>query len=385
MGTASATRQHAAHLDMLRGTAALLVLFSHLRTFLIVDFGSATKGYGLPEFAFYFLTGLGQQAVMVFFVLSGLFIYGAIERATVRGTWSWLGYGVDRLSRLWVVLIPALLFTFFWDSLGQVFSSSRFYQGELFDSFHNGLDGIPVAHDWFTLAGNLAFLNTIAVESYGSSSQLWSLANEAWYYLLFPLWLFGVLRRSPVMLGAAAAIILVLPFHIQFLFPVWLFGAALHEFHRRGWGNRLAASKWFLWGTAWLFAGVLVASRMHLLPFLVNEYAVGLSAAALIYALLHAPSPKGGFYRRLASWLSRISYTLYLSHLAFLIALLSIALDGRRLPLTATSFAIFLGVIVLALVYAGLLYHLFERHTGLIRKRLHCLLERGLVAQGGAG
>ena len=364
---------HVAHLDMLRGAAALVVLVTHLRGFLLVDFHQTVGEIGPLGSAFYFLTGLGQQAVMLFFVLSGLFIYGAIQRAEARGAWSWGGYAVDRLSRLWVVLIPALLLTLFWDSVGRSLSSAVLYRND-----EGGL--LPL--DPITLAGNLLFLNTVVVESYGSSLQLWSLANEFWYYLLFPLWLFGLARRNPLMLVAAAALTFTLPFEIRFLFPVWLMGAALHELHRRGWGRRWAASRPFLWGSALLFLVVLALSRFHLFPLMVKEYAVGLSASAMIYALLHAESPTRERYRRFAGWLSGISYTLYLSHLALIVALASILLEGQRLPLTVGSFAAFVALLLLCLAYAHLLHHLFERHTGRVRRWLRSRLNRPSGREG---
>jgi peptidoglycan/LPS O-acetylase OafA/YrhL len=38
-----------------------------------------------------------------------------------------------------------------------------------------------------TFVGNLAFLQTIAVPIFGTNGPMWSLANEFWYYLIFPL------------------------------------------------------------------------------------------------------------------------------------------------------------------------------------------------------
>jgi len=44
------------------------------------------------------------------------------------------------------------------------------------------------------LPANVFFLQTITVPVYGSNSPLWSLANEFWYYLLFPLLLLAPQR-----------------------------------------------------------------------------------------------------------------------------------------------------------------------------------------------
>jgi hypothetical protein len=60
-------------LDLARWLAALLVEGGHLRSFVFVDANSAGNVSVLWK-PFYYLTGLGHEAVMVFFVLSGFLI-----------------------------------------------------------------------------------------------------------------------------------------------------------------------------------------------------------------------------------------------------------------------------------------------------------------------
>src|SRR5690606_22296787 len=69
---------------------------------------------GIGAQLLYLLNLLGSPAVVVFFVLSGLFISRSIYRSTLlQGRpWEWSHYLNARLSRLWLVLIPALLVTF---------------------------------------------------------------------------------------------------------------------------------------------------------------------------------------------------------------------------------------------------------------------------------
>jgi peptidoglycan/LPS O-acetylase OafA/YrhL len=56
--------------------------------------------------------------VIVFFVLSGFLVGGSVIKAHRQGQWRWTGYLSRRLSRLWIVIVPALLLTLFWDSIG---------------------------------------------------------------------------------------------------------------------------------------------------------------------------------------------------------------------------------------------------------------------------
>src|SRR4051794_24434433 len=76
------------HLDMVRGVAALAVFFGHARNLFLVDYGEM-ENKGILSSALYFLTGLGHESVMVFFVLSGYFISASILRDLRKGSWSW--------------------------------------------------------------------------------------------------------------------------------------------------------------------------------------------------------------------------------------------------------------------------------------------------------
>jgi len=116
------------YLDLARGVAALLVALSHLRGFVFVDF-HAVDHPGLVWSGFYFVTGFGHQAVMVFFVMSGFLVGGTVVSRAETGQWSWIDYAITRMTRLWIVLLPALLLTALWDNLGIAITGSSFYNG----------------------------------------------------------------------------------------------------------------------------------------------------------------------------------------------------------------------------------------------------------------
>jgi peptidoglycan/LPS O-acetylase OafA/YrhL len=82
-------------LDLFRGLAAMLVLINHLRSLLLKDYTN-TDGY-FRSF-FYFITGFGHQAVVVFFVLSGFFITKTIQESFSKKIWTFKMYFVNRLS-----------------------------------------------------------------------------------------------------------------------------------------------------------------------------------------------------------------------------------------------------------------------------------------------
>lgn len=104
-------------LDLIRAVAACAAMIGHLRTLFFVDFGHLSHR-SWPLEALYFFAGFGHQAVIVFFVLSGFLISSTVIRSHVLGKWSWRDYAINRATRLYVVLVPGLLFGFFWDRMG---------------------------------------------------------------------------------------------------------------------------------------------------------------------------------------------------------------------------------------------------------------------------
>src|SRR5438270_328357 len=166
---------------------------------------------------------------MIFFVLSGFLITLSILRAIVRHRWSVGWYLSQRLTRLWVVLIPALLLGAVWDQAGiHLFGVARVYDHP---SLYGDVLGysIPARSNPITFLGNLTFLQRIVTPTFGSNGPLWSLSFEFWYYLIFPCLLFvlltRVLRLRIVFLVMAVAMIIFIGPEVVDL-PVWLMGAA---------------------------------------------------------------------------------------------------------------------------------------------------------------
>src|ERR1700730_8875836 len=98
------------HLDMARGLAALAVLFGHLRSFVFPSYHEL-KTHSFVDPIVWAATSFGHEAVMFFFVLSGFFITRSLVVDTQVRRFSWTAYIIKRLTRLWIVLIPALLLT----------------------------------------------------------------------------------------------------------------------------------------------------------------------------------------------------------------------------------------------------------------------------------
>jgi peptidoglycan/LPS O-acetylase OafA/YrhL len=168
---------HSLLISLLRGMAALQVAAAHLRA----EFMPSLRSLEQPAQWYQglaFFTGFAHQAVVVFFLISGWLVGGSLLNKRTEPDAIKL-YAIDRITRLWTVLIPTFLLIL---ALGILTG----------DIDPRRVDFSPDnPYSVTALAGNLAALQTVSVPQFGGNYPLWSLANEGWYYLLFPLLLSG--------------------------------------------------------------------------------------------------------------------------------------------------------------------------------------------------
>lgn len=381
-----APSQSFVHLDMMRGIAALLVLLGHARSFVFVSYDQLNNRSFLNTIL-WAGTSLGHQAVMIFFVLSGFFITRSIVIDDRSRGFSWTAYAIKRLSRLWIVLIPALLLTELWDHIGIALGGTDFYAGLLNDIYNSGpsTDTGGAHLDPATFFENAFFLQTIRAPVLGSNGPLWSLANEFWYYLLFPLLFLAVNRRAKVPIAAANLVILVLVCmfigkYMVWSGLIWLFGAAAYFVYDRKWLHGLRARPLFLLIAVVAMLAALGISKSQYGSDFAKDYLVGLAAAVLVAALAEfkmTPEP----YQAAARVLADASYTIYLVHFPFLALLANVFLGYHKFDASLLSYSFFVGLVLAALAYSYVIYWLFERHTSNVRR--FCLSRLPHVAPAG--
>jgi peptidoglycan/LPS O-acetylase OafA/YrhL len=365
-------------MDTIRGAAAILVMLGHSHSLFFSSLnGSAATmpGRASEMMAVHHAPSpqinIGNEAVMVFFVLSGYLVGGSVLRSIQRNCWSWKDYLTKRLTRLWIVLLPALILTVVLDHVGiRLYpESTSIYQSPV------GQTEVP-ANLIHTLslrvvAGNGLFLQSILVPTAGTNGALWSLSNEFWYYSIFPLLVFICWRFSTVLVRIVSALMAVtLLFFIgsneAALFPVWLLGAAISLLPLR-----LAdrTSWWLTASLSLLLLPVMIVVRRLPLDLHLAQTCIGLYFGVLLYSLLNRKMPaKRGLYQRVATVLSDLSYPLYLVHLPILVFLC--ATINRPWHLWSESPA-HLGLLFAfdaATIVIAYLFHLcFQRHTETVR------------------
>ena len=99
-------------LDLLRFAAAAALAILYIRAATVGAYGLRSAEDKLPVAAtFYFVTRLGGEAVIIFFVLSGYLIGGRNFTKIAQGKFDALEYGIYWAVRIGLPLIPALVFT----------------------------------------------------------------------------------------------------------------------------------------------------------------------------------------------------------------------------------------------------------------------------------
>lgn len=354
-------------LDVLRAFAAFLVLISHWRSLLFIDYPEiASHKLRMLLAVPYVFSGAGHQAVIIFFVLSGFLIGSSVWRKVGQRRWDWRDYLLHRLTRLWLVLIPALLLCALWDTIGlHSHAADGLYHGMVHN--HMTFNVVPRLGA-STFFGNVFFLQGSTTPTFGSDGPLWSLANEFWYYILFPCAVIalrpgaGWLRRTVHAL-IFLAITLFISHDILLLFPAWLAGAALAFFPLPQIPARLRP--WIIAGYVPIF---FFLAKFHSLNQTVSDYLLTLATIPLMMALLSyrgeaKPSAGVTIGRRSAG----CSYTLYLVHVPFVMLLTALVVHNHRWQPTLAHFGEALGLLFAAIIYAYLLASVTEFHTEKVR------------------
>lgn len=212
----SVKKTFSVYLDLVRLTAAFVVMFGHASTF--------TGGY------FHFAADHGAPAVAVFFVLSGFvisFITGQKEKTAGE-------YAVARAARMYSVAIPAILVTLVADHIGTQADISLYTRhdagqaGIVYRSFFNPDWG------WAEALRYLSFTNELwqSHVQVGSDEPYWSIGFEVWYYIVFGVFVFAPFKLAGRLLAALACLLIAGP-KIALYLPLWLMGVACQRWIRQ--------------------------------------------------------------------------------------------------------------------------------------------------------
>lgn len=296
-----------AGLDVARTLAACYVVFHH-----VANARGWSHGLGL-------ILRFGQEAVLVFFLLSGFVIFANERKRALNPR----GYFWRRFRRLYPALLVAMLTS----------TIVALADGDFTAKFN-----------WPELLGTLAYLQDISflkpgviVDPYLGNDPLWSLSYEMAFYLAFPfvlrIWVNNP-RRTDMIIGAVCCVSYIVfvawPNHFSLItayFLIWWCGAMAADTYLRGASDFRA----FLPSLGWLaLLCVIAAAAVKILgfkglgfyPFLpLRHFAVGLVmlialsnrfGAALASLCLPVAQP--------AAAVASITYGLYVLHFPLLVS-----------------------------------------------------------------
>ena len=217
-----------------RWSSAWMVLLHHISATFVSVPDIMTAPHNPLAYVWWFFTpyAFAHEAVVVFFVLSGFLVGGAVVKRRGQPT-PWLrGYFIDRLVRIYVVFVPILALTWIVDASGRAW----FANANLYD-----LPFLAGHFDPKLILPNVLSLQGLWVEPLGSNLPLWTLGMEVWFYLLFPLlllpWLAAYPRHWVRVFGLAAALMFLLALpagnYMPFGFAIWTLGALARVLPRR--------------------------------------------------------------------------------------------------------------------------------------------------------
>lgn len=346
---------HLAWLDCIRFFAALLVMTDHFRgAFLPMWIHLPGDQQNIFTFCFYSCTRLGNEAVLVFFVLSGYLVGGISVKKAITGKFNVVEYGIDRFVRIMLPLTSALLLFL----------------------LKQHICGNPV--DWWAWLGN--FLSLQKTWTYAVIEPLWSLAYEVWFYVMAGAALsmiFGHGRKAK-WLSMMCLIICFLMFtklSTHYLL-IWLLGAFSYIAMPRTKNMFILVLSSALLICMTIITqltdgGHVTSEWMQYLPTQ-NRHSLELIYAVIFCVFLQQVvlfHPRGKMttaLNKLGTRLAAFSYTLYLVHVLVMRVLQHY---GAGRPEVLSSAAIWHYVLwcVCALVFSYVVYCCFERNTGVVK------------------
>lgn len=285
------------------------------------------------------------DGVDLFFVLSGFLVGGILIKTAERTDMPWYKALLNFWQRRWLRTLPNYYLFLLVNILLAWTGVSR---------------GVLNHNTW----AYFVFLQNFHIPLVLFFWESWSLAVEEWFYLLLPIIVFATSRmlrfrvRDSVLLGALVMIILPLVYrmgHVEDIHSLWerdmnirklvlarldtigygVLAAWVAHYFKSVWLNR----KWILFGlgVVALWANPQNAEQLH---FLTTWYfsLTGIALALLLPAL--STWTLSGSWTRPITFMSRISYALYLVHLPLRHFFL-VGVEERSFAATLIMYALF--------------------------------------------
>lgn len=343
--------------------SAFLVVLTHARFWFFQPYGLLEDdSKNVFTLVLFFLSSLGRDAVVAFFILSGFLVGGrTIEKLIVGEHVSPTSFAASRIVRIIVPLAAVLLI----------------------NALFNVIQGNP--NDWWRIIGNLLCLQGAFVNPEPGIGVLWTMSYIVWFYVL--IWSFVLMaqKKTSTIWGGITSLTITL----------WVFahmGGSLIYVLQVSCGilsyflSKSNFGKWALWTS--IVAAVMVTGLCRLsgeslsfqalpLDILLLRTLQTISYAVVIgLSVQHAPkSSQAVWIEKTMSKLSKFSYSLYLVHLP--IVMMMVYLGVERLPyVNLFSLSLYVGGILICMISAWLIYVLIENPSNKLKVKILNKIEK---------
>lgn len=361
-------------LDLVRFSSCLAVVMGHLFSLMYI---SKPLTFSDNYFIFRLVNSWAHEGVIIFFILSGYLVgRKTFQYLDENRSAFWQSYLIDRISRLSIVAIPGFFLGVTIDMVGwTLFTDNPIYQAASYNSqiYHTPVDAT------FTLIqflGTLSFLQRISgPEPFGSNIPLWSLAYEFWFYIAFPVCIFGalaLLRRQRIqypIFGLLFIWIFVVASNLETLnfFIIWCMGA-FASLIKPNFLSRPFISKISLTSFLLLFFAALIVSSTDLVAKNLSDWLIAVPAAVILVISQTSKFVESSFllkHHKTLATLSNFSFSTYVVHYPFLVFLYAAAVSTRyqKTSPDILNMSVYLIIVIIVLLYGWLFSQVTEKHT----------------------
>lgn len=359
------TEKHYYWIDLIRFLAAFLVMAGHFRGAFFEEYSVLPGSQQNPlVFIFYFVTRLGYEAVVVFFVLSGFLVGGKAMERIRANSFKAKDYAIDRFARIMLPLISALLFY------------------------------LPICL-WFN--GSINVVNWIGclVGMQGVITgipfgPLWSLSYEMWFYvMMFGIAVLFVSKTQKKIAFAVTVLLLSMMVFVKldvYYLWIWFTGAIVYFVKTDGLKHRklivvtclaligiLIVSLQLMSGTRAINVNINMDLDMYRK---IMSIILGMVVALFIKIIIDFV-PKSKFslsINRLGTKLAAFSYTIYLTHYPVMRLLENLGAPKCE-SINFVSVSLYVLWMATAIIVAYILYWFFERNTSKLKTYLKGIIK----------
>jgi len=367
-------------LDMSRWAAAFIVFISHLRNPLFFSYNSINpEEINIVIQIWYFITGWAGEAVIIFFVLSGLLVGASGYEKINMGRFSVSSYLIDRFSRLYVAFIPALMLSFMFDYFGSSYFSNIGFWDHSHPMINEKINSISFEEklklDIFV--ANFFMLQNFFFDTLGSNSPLWTISAEFWFYIVFAVFALLKLGQGKYVTVLLFSFMFFFLYFFRFEFVLllgyWLVGVFA--------GTMKPSTKikpsfaFFIVISALVFSRFFINLSSTATEIVVTNYIIAISYGLLILSMR---GKDFNFFIKFSSinkFLASFSFSLYLLHFPIMLIILAVLSQYQIFagisigysPTNLIGLAIYFSLIIFVCFFSYIFSLFTEKKTYIVR------------------